>query len=653
MISKALKRFAERALPAVVVLTHTILLESGNAAAATAKSERTYRTAEVTLAFDQVNPLAEQWAFERGTGLIQEISEPTKRNIRSIVALAFDQGIAPRRAARLIRSHIGLTVPQSTSLRARAELQGWSDDKLERELSKALRRRSVVIARTETIAASNEGQRQLWIQAKQMGLLVGTELREWIVTPDDRLCPICAPMAGQLRGMDDDPFESPTNGARRISPPIHPQCRCAVGLTNTIENICESPCRSRNEVGGVFVPPARRTGPLPKSKKELLLSGRESQRAFDVLKEGFQGVSINASTPDELNSEGLRSWAKNLIERRLGFLLGKTPLSEDQLLGFIVDTAQPGSSRGQFGYELFGEKTIEKLLKSIDAGTFDSKTWSMADWVLLENVLSKQVETVKDLVKVDTRSFLTRHIVRALTYSWAATAGGHPQAVGIQLIANEVFKLKAKTSHLFRKLEDRFRINLSPGQSSVTDIAENWADVNFPLVSTFLNEMYQETQRTLERQGIDYLTLFRGANKGSGGIVDFKSSIGNISMQPLNSFSTDVEQALKFSEGRVMAVRVPAGHILCNSRTGFGCLNEGEYVVLGGGWQSSFLDGFSVAEINFDEIDKDTAAILAKQIGTFGGFTGVDDPDFKDYIEVGALRGDWLEFILEKLGIGK
>ena len=258
MIGKALKRFAERALPAIVVLSHTVLLESGNAAAATAKSERTYRTAEVTLAFDQVNPLAERWAFERGTGLIKDISEPTSRNIRSIVAVAFDQGIAPRRAARLIRSHIGLTVPQSTSLRARAELQGWSEDRLERELSKALRRRSVVIARTETIAASNEGQRQLWIQAKQMGLLVGTELREWIVTPDDRLCSICAPMAGQLRGMDDDPFESPTNGARAISPPIHPQCRCAVGLTNTIENICESPCRSRNEEGGIFVPPARR-----------------------------------------------------------------------------------------------------------------------------------------------------------------------------------------------------------------------------------------------------------------------------------------------------------------------------------------------------------------------------------------------------------
>jgi len=56
-----------------------------------------------------------------------------------------------------------------------------------RYAQRLLNQRLLNIARTETIAAANEGQRQLWQQAIDRGDLTGRERRAWITTPDDRL----------------------------------------------------------------------------------------------------------------------------------------------------------------------------------------------------------------------------------------------------------------------------------------------------------------------------------------------------------------------------------------------------------------------------------------------------------------------------------
>lgn len=89
--------------------------------------------------------------------------------------------------------------------------------------------RADLIARTETIAASVNGQQEAWDQAVDDGLLTGDENQVWIVTPDDRLCEICEPLDGveaPLGGV----FESP-DGDQYDGPPAHPRCRCAVGLS--------------------------------------------------------------------------------------------------------------------------------------------------------------------------------------------------------------------------------------------------------------------------------------------------------------------------------------------------------------------------------------------------------------------------------------
>ena len=84
--------------------------------------------------------------------------------------------------------------------------------------------RAETIARTESLRASNMGQRALWKQAQDQGLLEREIKRRLIVSGDDATCEICASMSDEVVGLDE-PF---SDGS--IDPPIHTDCRCSVGL---------------------------------------------------------------------------------------------------------------------------------------------------------------------------------------------------------------------------------------------------------------------------------------------------------------------------------------------------------------------------------------------------------------------------------------
>ncbi len=211
------------------------------------------------LHFDLVNPEAVRWAKQASSKLIANISKETREAIRVIIMRAFTEGIPVDQLTRMLMPMIGLT-DQSThavlNLRRamigykdiqgrmiggpgrkiwagktaiRVPLEGASQElilKRMREYSgRLLRQRARMIARTETIGASNEGQRLLWKQAVGRGLLNEDMGREWITTPDERLCYICESLHGEVVGLDE-PFSVGV-----IGPPAHVGCRCCTGLT--------------------------------------------------------------------------------------------------------------------------------------------------------------------------------------------------------------------------------------------------------------------------------------------------------------------------------------------------------------------------------------------------------------------------------------
>ncbi len=192
----------------------------------------------VSAQFDQTNPLTLSVVRARGAALVTAVTDETRAAIRAVIARSFSDGIPPRQVAQLLRPLIGLTERDSLAVvnfRFALLEQGLPPtlvaNRAEFYAARLLRQRAETIACTELIHAANAGQQALWEQSVRDGVLPPETQRLWLVTPDDRLCPICAPMEDHVREVQEA-FVSPYNGSTASVPPIHPRCRCAVAISS-------------------------------------------------------------------------------------------------------------------------------------------------------------------------------------------------------------------------------------------------------------------------------------------------------------------------------------------------------------------------------------------------------------------------------------
>jgi SPP1 gp7 family putative phage head morphogenesis protein len=205
-VSEAIKAFEKNFEPNLKRLLEDTRNASAKAAVVVLKRQLSVRAASLRAAagptikswgFDASNPAAQKWVEEHATELITDLSDTTREDIKDLLEQAFEGDFDVDQLTQDIADAIG-------------------DDE-----------RADLIARTETMRASNEGQQEAWDQAVEEGLLTGTERQEWIVTPDDRLCPICEPMDGVVTDLDGY-FD--VDGDQIDGPPAHPRCRCTIGL---------------------------------------------------------------------------------------------------------------------------------------------------------------------------------------------------------------------------------------------------------------------------------------------------------------------------------------------------------------------------------------------------------------------------------------
>ncbi len=199
LVSGAISAAANALRPALEEALTRVMKSSGGAEARRLNGLRSAAgvRALAGFAFDVTDPNAVEWIREHAGETITDISESTRGRIRELVEDAFEEQFDVDELADRIGELIG------------------DDDRAE------------TIARTETMLASNQGQKEAWSQATDEGLLTGDELQVWIVTPDDRLCEICEPMDGKTAPLNGE-FE--TALGRVDAPPAHPRCRCVVGL---------------------------------------------------------------------------------------------------------------------------------------------------------------------------------------------------------------------------------------------------------------------------------------------------------------------------------------------------------------------------------------------------------------------------------------
>lgn len=186
----------------------------------------------VNVTFDVLDPRVVEFTRDRSAQLVTEVTTGTREALRSSLTRSIERGENPRRAARALRDTVGLTERQARAadnflarqLQDGNTTVGQAERRAARYRARLLKQRTENIARTESIRAVNSGQQQLWNQLEREGTIEPGEMeREWIVTPDDRLCDECEPLDGA---------RAPLNGSFPGAdlPPLHPSCRCAVQL---------------------------------------------------------------------------------------------------------------------------------------------------------------------------------------------------------------------------------------------------------------------------------------------------------------------------------------------------------------------------------------------------------------------------------------
>lgn len=191
---------------------------------------------DVTIDFEAVNPEAVRWAAQHAAALV-DAPAAVRTKIRALVARSIDEGIAPDELARMLRDVIGLTEQQATAVanfRHRLADEGVDAGtrlgRVTRYAEAQRRLRALTIARTELISALNFGQQALWRHAEAAGAIQGAHFRkQWITTDDERLEPDCEAL-GNIPQDELPTIDAPFPGTDVLHPPLHVNCRCAMGL---------------------------------------------------------------------------------------------------------------------------------------------------------------------------------------------------------------------------------------------------------------------------------------------------------------------------------------------------------------------------------------------------------------------------------------
>ena len=262
----------------------------------TAYESATSDAQNLGIAFRVTNPQARRWADEHAAKLVTRMTADQQRVIRDIITDGFEnqltRGVVSR---RIVATGLGLNRQQARSLaHYREQLASLGTEprllvkRVQRYRDRLVRQRSATIARTELMRASNMGQQLLWDNAVKAGRLDPSRVRKrWILTPDDRLCPFCREMANVTAALQGD-FSHPKFG-QVPTPPLHPQCRCAVGLERVgsvpRQKLPRRPPRPRT---AARKPPAKPgLKGKPKTTRDLEFAYRDALRAARLAPSGY------------------------------------------------------------------------------------------------------------------------------------------------------------------------------------------------------------------------------------------------------------------------------------------------------------------------------------------------------------------------------
>lgn len=200
--------------------------------------------------FALLGPLFESWVATRSGELISDLVDNQLLAIRQVLnEFIVEKPTAPRRLARILRQHIGLTARQTRAVqRIRRTLEddglmtaAQIDSAVGRQVERMRNVRARRIAETETAFAYNYGGFTEVAAAAEEGAFEGERvIKIWRTAQDEKVCPFCAPLGGFVAETGEETGNAqrigleetfPGRGTRLTSifvPPAHPHCRCLV-----------------------------------------------------------------------------------------------------------------------------------------------------------------------------------------------------------------------------------------------------------------------------------------------------------------------------------------------------------------------------------------------------------------------------------------
>ena len=317
---------------------------------------------------------AQRWAKRYAGTRITNLNTETKLAVRKIVTDSIRDGVPPRDAAKQIREMVGLNRPQGIALRRYVgglspSLTTAAKEKAGIKLkNKMIRRRAIMIARTEVIDSLSGGVEKSWQQAQGKGLLGKNAKKEWVTTPVGA-CAVCRALNGQIVPLAKN-FESDLGPLAR--PTAHPNCRCGIAPVPG--------------VGGMLTPaatPPTATPRMPLTADGLIIRGADARRA----------IIKYADDPDSVYKKKLEKARKRHTDEK-----ARSRGALDRLSNDYISLRSSEVEEEEF-YELFFSSELrEKFPRLSDRVLVDKRTGGL---VSVDDVSSKikRIREQKDALR--------------------------------------------------------------------------------------------------------------------------------------------------------------------------------------------------------------------------------------------------------------
>lgn len=453
-----------------------------------------------------------------------------------------------------------------------------------RETAKEFRRalehvsatRARTIARTEQIRAYREANRASYLADPNLSGWV------WLSAADSRTCPSCWAMHGTEHTLQDRLDDHP-NGRCTMVPLIHGYTALDLGIERGEEIFKKLPEDEQIAILGPKRHQHWKSGKIGFGENVIQIENATwgSMRTTRSLKAmGFTGKKKLRRQKPKTPKAAEPTLPKDPIPDRLG--PSPSPSRLKNLLG--ADGA---------GDEMSHRRRLEGWLHKGPGGhsNADAKQHVMerlgARLKANKRVTLEDVQGLKDeMQRLGQSGFfgygknVYEEVSTTLLSTWAQTASdNNPWSFAMQRAAHKEFGLSDEGLNWLKDYDKK-------AWDDAGKILAGNGGRNEEVFRAILRDMYDETQAALAAEGIETVSVMRGI-KAHGRVNQFGPSEviveqrDDIMLNPMSSFSTNFNTHTFFRQDRSIVMEVPRERIIGCPRTGYGCLNEYEFVVLG------------------------------------------------------------------------